>query len=220
MISLLVAYAMTTVPAKSSQPLHNFSLPFLKWGQRSHVNTSNRCRRLLSDTTTNPHRRASDSEDLYESDHNNHGNRTAKDKARTIDEVLLERENNTSSKASDADGEVKPWNLRPRRSAISNIPIPISNQRVHGNGTATATGMKLGRSLRGVAAAEENEEDAKKRKLWISLSKEEIEEDVYALTGSKPARRPKKRNKTLQKQVDNLFPGLYLTGISADSYRV
>ncbi|KAI3501046.1 hypothetical protein L1887_28903 [Cichorium endivia] len=227
---------MTTVPAKSHQPLHNFSLPFLKWGQRSYVNTSNRCRRLLSDssTNTNPHRRASpapDSEDLSESEQNNDNNhenflRTPKDKASVIDEgngsVLLERENN-SSKVPDvdvgaaADGEVKSWNLRPRKSAISNSP----NQRVDGNGTVTASGMKSGRSLRGVAVAvEENEEDNKNRKLWISLSKEEIEEDVYALTGSKPARRPKKRNKTVQKQVDNLFPGVYLVGISADSYRV
>lgn len=41
-----------------------------------------------------------------------------------------------------------------------------------------------------------------KRKLWISLSREEIEEDVYALTGGKPARRPKKWPKNVQKQLD------------------
>ncbi|KVH95528.1 Protein of unknown function DUF1639 [Cynara cardunculus var. scolymus] len=196
--------------------MHNFSLPFLKWGQRSHANTYNRCRRLLSDaTTTNPHRRSSPATDS-ESDHNNNGkslcslDRKTKDKGTTVDDenggVFLERENNSSKAA--ADGEVKPWNLRPRRSAISNVP----NHRV-----LAASSMK---SLRGVAAEEEEEDNNMKRKLWISLSKEEIEEDVYAFTGSKPARRAKKRNKTVQKQVDNLFPGLYLVGISADSYRV
>lgn len=59
----------------------------------------------------------------------------------------------------------------------------------------------------------------KKRKLWISLSKEEIEEDVYSLTGSRPARRPKKRPRNVQKLVNNVLPGLYLAGLSVDSYR-
>ncbi|KAM3322102.1 hypothetical protein P3S67_003253 [Capsicum chacoense] len=59
-----------------------------------------------------------------------------------------------------------------------------------------------------------------KRKLWISLSKEEIEEDVYSMTRSRPTRRPKKRSKTVQKQLDNAFPGLYLVGLTADSFRV
>lgn len=60
----------------------------------------------------------------------------------------------------------------------------------------------------------------KKRKFWISLSREEIEEDVYSLTGSRPARRPKKRPKAVQKLVDTVFPGLYLVGLTVDSYRV
>ncbi|KAL9999641.1 hypothetical protein Hdeb2414_s0468g00900071 [Helianthus debilis subsp. tardiflorus] len=97
----------------------------------------------------------------------------------TIQDV--QTEDNNSKVVSDVDatdGDVKPWNLRPRRSPM------INNHRVSSSyGT-------------------ENEDCNKKRKLWISLSKEEIEEDVYALTGSKPARRPKKRNKTVQKQVD------------------
>lgn len=88
------------------------------------------------------------------------------------------------------------------------------------------------------------ERKERKMKLWISLSREEIEEDVYALTGSKPARRPRKWPKNVQKQLDvrvyynyfcytgclyvisvdfflqNLFPGLYLVGVAADSYRI
>ncbi|KAL3817996.1 hypothetical protein ACJIZ3_003901 [Penstemon smallii] len=63
-------------------------------------------------------------------------------------------------------------------------------------------------------------ERKEKRKVWISLSREEIEEDVYALTGGKPARKPKKWPKNVQKTLDNLFPGMYLVGVAADSYRV
>ncbi|KAL4565686.1 hypothetical protein LXL04_029789 [Taraxacum kok-saghyz] len=216
---------MATVPPKHQQPLHNFSLPFLKWGQRTQIN--NHCRRRyrnfpLTDSDLNNCRKP----------HRFH-NRSSKEAKRTVDEetggVLLER-GDTTGKSSDvataADGDVKPWNLRPRRFVINTGD---------GNGAFVgANSAKSGWLLRGVASAtsaaadeekmkeKEKEEDQmkKKRRLWISLSKEEIEEDVYAFTGSRPARRPKKRNRTAQKQVDNVFPGLYLVGISADSYRL
>ncbi|XP_042039525.1 uncharacterized protein LOC121785207 [Salvia splendens] len=57
-----------------------------------------------------------------------------------------------------------------------------------------------------------------KRKLWISLLREEIEEDLYAFTAAKPSRRPKKWPNNLKKQLDRVFPGLSLVGVSPDSY--
>ncbi|KAL8246539.1 hypothetical protein R6Q59_007755 [Mikania micrantha] len=54
----------------------------------------------------------------------------------------------------------------------------------------------------------------------IALSCGEIEDDVLFLTGSKPSRRSKKRPRAVQKQLDNLFPGLWLDSISVDSYKV
>ncbi|XP_012843533.1 PREDICTED: uncharacterized protein LOC105963653 [Erythranthe guttata] len=61
-----------------------------------------------------------------------------------------------------------------------------------------------------------------KRKLSISiaLSKQEIEEDIYSLTGLKPARRPKKRAKNIQRELDFVFPGQWLVSITPDSYKV
>ncbi|TKY47859.1 hypothetical protein E2542_SST29920 [Spatholobus suberectus] len=35
--------------------------------------------------------------------------------------------------------------------------------------------------------------EKKKRKFWIALSREKIEEDIFIMTGSRPARRPRKR---------------------------
>lgn len=64
------------------------------------------------------------------------------------------------------------------------------------------------------------EEKRKKEKFWIALSKEEIEEDIFVMTGSRPSRRPKKRPKIVQKQVDSVFPGLWLVGVTADAYKV
>ena len=40
-----------------------------------------------------------------------------------------------------------------------------------------------------------------KRKFWISLSREEIEEGIFVMTGSKPSWGPKKRVKNVQKNV-------------------
>ncbi|XP_021767998.1 uncharacterized protein LOC110732373 [Chenopodium quinoa] len=53
------------------------------------------------------------------------------------------------------------------------------------------------------------------KRFWISLSNKEIEEDIYSMTGSKPSRRPK----NVQKQLDNVFPGLWMVGFSPEYYR-
>ncbi|KAG0492999.1 hypothetical protein HPP92_006397 [Vanilla planifolia] len=58
------------------------------------------------------------------------------------------------------------------------------------------------------------------QKFSVSLSKEEIDEDVFALTGSRPRRRPKKRPRIVQRQLDAIFPGLWLSEITPESYRV
>ncbi|CAH9114782.1 unnamed protein product [Cuscuta europaea] len=57
-------------------------------------------------------------------------------------------------------------------------------------------------------------------KFSVSLTRREIEEDFVAIIGRKPNRRPKKRAKHIQKNLDSLFPGLWLTEINADMYKV
>ncbi|KAG6432309.1 hypothetical protein SASPL_103884 [Salvia splendens] len=100
------------------------------------------------------------------------------------------------------DGEAtRVWNLRPR--------IP------KGKGKAvTQTQTKSG------GASKSGVEKMAKLSISISLTKEEIEEDIFALTGAKPARRPKKRPRNVQKQLDIVFPGLWLMSISKDTYKV
>lgn len=39
-------------------------------------------------------------------------------------------------------------------------------------------------------------------RLWVALSRDEIEEDVFSMSGNRPSRRPRKRTKTLQKHLD------------------
>ncbi|XP_076961153.1 uncharacterized protein LOC143637712 [Bidens hawaiensis] len=181
---------MTTMPAKHHhQPLHNFSLPFLKWGHRTQSNRR----------------------------HHHHRNSPPTDSSDSSDRTIHgEKENISTKPATDvaADGDVKPWNLRPRRLTIEDgnggyNRLKSDNNNEKEKEKDDAANRKKKKKMK-----------KKKKELWISLSKQEIEEDVYAFTGSRPARRPKKRNRTLQKQLDNVFPGLYLVGVSADSYRV
>lgn len=76
--------------------------------------------------------------------------------------------------------------------------------------------------------AKEKEKDKEKKKnqindknkFSVSLSNEEVEQDFWALVRTKPPRRPKKRPKLVQRQLDTLFPGLWLNEVTAESYKV
>ncbi|XP_051146085.1 uncharacterized protein LOC127261759 [Andrographis paniculata] len=111
--------------------------------------------------------------------------------------------------AASVDGgdAYRPWNLRIRR-AVCKIPEKSSGGG-GGGAAATAGGEKRGKA-RATARV----------KLSIPLSKTEIEEDIWKLTGQKPSRRPKKRAKNVQKQLNALFPGLLLTEVTPDMYQV
>lgn len=126
--------------------------------------------------------------------------------------------------AAAVEVELKPWKLRPRKSVTNGKSN--GNGEVNGNGDGEGRSGRLLRTVEVVAAdqvgvaEEEDRERMMKRRLWISLSKDEIEHDILMFTGAKPVRRPKKRNKIAQKHLDNVFPGLYLVGMSADTYRL
>ncbi|XP_057762642.1 uncharacterized protein LOC130982618 [Arachis stenosperma] len=245
---------MATAPVKS-QPLHNFSLPFLKWASKSHTKPNHRHRSPLS-------RDSSSSQLPPPADHDSEpetrrlGSRTVRyrfgfssshiaEKSHTEEQQQQEQQRQQTSgragnnvtddddggggKRKREDGEEeakgegeelkveKPWKLRPRKSAFP---------RGSGNGEAGAavTGGPSSEPksvrLREMADMQCQGDRKEKRKLWIALSKEEIEEDIFAITGSRPARRPEKRPKHVQKQLDCVFPGLWLVGATAEAYRV
>ncbi|TKY60939.1 heat shock cognate 70 kDa protein [Spatholobus suberectus] len=98
----------------------------------------------------------------------------------------------------------KPWNLRTRRAACK---APH-----HTNQLDSVTEEKKNKNKK-----MKMEERAK---FSVSLSKEEVELDFWALLGTRPPRRPKKRPRIVQKNLDTLFPGLWLTEVSAESYKV
>ncbi|KAJ6802589.1 uncharacterized protein M6B38_191935 [Iris pallida] len=105
----------------------------------------------------------------------------------------------------------RPWNLRSWRASgrVSSPPSPRS-----------PTMVSLGKSLRPRAENGGGGGGGERSKFSVGLSKEEIEEDFVKMKGSKPPRRPKKRAKYIQKQLDSVFPGLWLSEITADLYKI
>jgi hypothetical protein len=89
--------------------------------------------------------------------------------------------------AAAAAASSMPWTLRERRrrpSARAGSPAtPWYSTAV----SATATAR---------------DDDGARAPFAVALEAEEIEEDVYALTGARPRRRPRKRPRTVQRQLD------------------
>ncbi|GMI98269.1 hypothetical protein like AT3G60410 [Hibiscus trionum] len=214
---------MASSSTLKSQPLHNFQLHDLKWAMNHPSN--HRLRKLSDSFHKSPQRGDTDSE----SDNNRKANpsceaskiyiRFPANNQKPVDEVADVADQ--SLIAEDIEELVpKTWNLRPRK-LISKPP--------NHNGSATKIGAPAhdNRTHRSEATRSRNvtepkpaEKKEKKQKFSISLSREEIDEDMFAMTGSKASRRPKKRAKNVQKQLDFVFPGLWLTSITPDCYRV
>ncbi|ONK81722.1 uncharacterized protein A4U43_C01F32220 [Asparagus officinalis] len=130
---------------------------------------------------------------------------------------------------AESSSPARPWNLRTRRAN----PNRISNQNASPSPNLKRSSpsppsppsptilaveggnlVKLGRS------EEEERNRGERCKFSVALKREEIEEDFVKMKGSKPPRRPKKRAKYVQRQLDSLFPGLWLSEITADLYKI
>ncbi|KAK1560682.1 hypothetical protein Q3G72_029599 [Acer saccharum] len=114
-----------------------------------------------------------------------------------------------------SSNQIKPWNLRSSRkdqdhtSASAPVQAQLPSQE--------SAQLELGL---GFDAEKKTMEKRKRSSFLIALTKEEIEADILAITGSKPMARPKKRPKNVQRQLDNLFPGLCLKSITPNSCKV
>lgn len=227
---------MATAPVKS-QPLHNFSLPLLKWGGKNHTNSPNRCRRPISPAASEPDSDYQDSDPPPRVGSRSSRNRLAGFASCSLLQQKQQHwergESNSEAdevkeRKEEAEGEEavqKPWKLRPRK-AVQRVSVEIGegqetvvqNQNQNQNQSQSENPQPKSLRLRGLES--QSVEKKEKRKFWIALSRDEIEEDIFVITGSRPARRPRKRPKNVQKQLDNVFPGLWLVGTTADSYRV
>ncbi|GAB2267443.1 hypothetical protein Dimus_002426 [Dionaea muscipula] len=130
--------------------------------------------------------------------------------------------------------ESRPWNLRTRRAAckepivnsgggkilkteqpkpsISPLRTEIKSPRLRNGVEEEASGGGGGGGNCG--------EKRPRAKFSVPLSRQEVEDDFMEILGKRPPRKQKKRPKYVQKQMDTLFPGLWLSEITGDMYRV
>ncbi|KMT11768.1 hypothetical protein BVRB_5g104720 [Beta vulgaris subsp. vulgaris] len=210
---------MAAEPVKS--PLHNFPLTFLKWGSKKD---QQRCRRTPYDSPLSPPPPPQSAAVGSRSSRNRRNNNppTPPRTSASYDDVE-ERESGKKMEVAeegegDGDGD-KGWNLRPRRAAAMKGNITTTTSSVT---TMVETAGDKSTRFRGFETTQSNgggSEKREKKKFWIALSRDEIEEDIYSMTGHKPSRRPKKRPKIVQKQVENVFPGFWLVGVTPEAYR-
>ena len=144
-------------PPERSKLLHNFTLPYLRWGHQRSL----RCVNLPSSSSSPP------SPDHEERRRN-----------LSIDLVCDGKPPKVSALGNGGgeEAEARPWNLRTRRAAC-NEPTRITRD-------------------------DGDSEKKEKVKFSVSLSRGEIEEDFTSLFGKKPPRRPKKRPRLVQNQIN------------------
>ncbi|XP_074565746.1 uncharacterized protein LOC141822208 [Curcuma longa] len=92
------------------------------------------------------------------------------------------------------------WKLRTRRRGAR---VPAAGEK------------RSGRLLRSGSI-----ERSERPNFSVTLTRDEIDEDIYAVTGHRARRRPRKRPRVVQKQLDMLFPGSWLSEITAEAYKV
>lgn len=235
---------MTSLVPSKSQPLHNFSLPHLKW--KNHRSGRSR---LAGETSSSspPHRSPStpwrespspsiisrrpsplhkqspmrDSESESEQTFTVPIQKSTKSTKLTKSNKICIRFHKNENVPEESSPEVtvtppsaaeeeesvpKTWNLRPRRPPISNKQFngglpKIGSSPLPENKTCNRSNLN-----REISEMKNNDLlTSHKQKFSIALSRDEIEEDIFSLTGSKPSRRPKKRPRTVQKQLDVSF---------------
>lgn len=91
----------------------------------------------------------------------------------------------------------QPWNLRTRRAAC-NAPI----EKVLPSSSKSLSPVPVEKAGNGGRSVRLRSDSLERKKFSVQLTREEIEEDFYSFKGTKPSRRPKKRPRVVQRQLD------------------
>ncbi|ANM66643.1 hypothetical protein [Arabidopsis thaliana] len=127
------------------------------------------------------------------------------------------------------------WNLRPRKAyGGSKKGNGVFTAEVCGGGGGGGSEVKNQKSGAGIEPKSNRQRGIpaespglgggevanENHRLWVALARDEIEEDLFSMSGNRSSRRPRKRAKAMQKHLDVIFPGLGLVGMNADCFRV
>lgn len=202
--------------SERGKPLHNFMLPCLKWGTQRHL----KCMKIPSDegspsrnnATESEKKRSKISEQRFTGDEGIGAVREKlmldlKTEADRMKDAILrkEKENNGGDEdevevvASAAAARERTWNLRTRKGVGGGESgkglLKIDEKKPNVSPSALRNGNS-GVKLKGDGDSNE------KVKFSLTLTKKEIEEDFMKMVGHRPPRRPKKRPRNVQRQMD------------------
>lgn len=119
----------------------------------------------------------------------------------------------------------KKWNFRDRN---SNQSSKTASAKLTSGSSSTAAGSKdkqsksAGKSSLGKKEKEDGEMSNfhKLPSFSLELKPEEIVADLFSITGKMLSKKPKKRNKNVQRQIDQIIPGGNLETITIARYKV
>lgn len=187
-----------------SNPLHNFSFPHLKWGTQRLLRCVNDPNNNNNSSKFNPPQndtkpKNNDSINVVQQTIINDLKLASNDLKVSIfnDDAAIASASASVVVASNG-GAIRPWNLRTRRAACKAPPPPPppippreEGRRFFDVGSSSPSPKKKMKMI-----------GNEKVKFSVSLSKEEVEQDFWALLGTRPPRRPRKRPRIVQRQLD------------------
>lgn len=191
------------------KPLHNFMLPCLKWGTQRHL----RCMKIASDEGSPSESEKKRSKISGDDD----GIGAVREKLmldlkteadRMKDAILRKEKENNGADDDEVEVEVaaaarreRTWNLRTRKGvgvggeSGKGLLLKIDEKKPNVSVSPLRNGNG-GVKLKGESNSNE------KTKFSLTLTKKEIEEDFMKMVGHRPPRRPKKRPRNVQRQMD------------------
>ncbi|RWW14109.1 hypothetical protein GW17_00022144 [Ensete ventricosum] len=114
--------------------------------------------------------------------------------AKTVTEADRQAEEDADAEPEPSSSPAsRPWKLRTRRRG-SRAPSAFEPQ--------TSACPEAAAEKRPVRLRSGSTERRERPKFSITLTREEIDEDIYAVTGHRARRRPRKRHRVVQKQLD------------------
>ncbi|KAK6920367.1 Protein of unknown function DUF1639 [Dillenia turbinata] len=118
-----------------------------------------------------------------------------------------EKEREKEEKKEAEDSEQKTWNFRPRRASRgkkTNGEAPITRATGLPEVSKTPVSQKPVKNRSEGKSSEKKDKEKERIKFDFSLTltREEIEEDLFLMTGSRPSRKPKRRPKSVQSRLD------------------
>ncbi|CAK8537335.1 unnamed protein product [Lathyrus sativus] len=223
---------LSTSP-KRPKPLHNFNLPFLKWGTQRHLRCSyatikdgagpstsadrRSSRPNSNESTATPNQSSGSEKRVVIGNDEEEGIAAVREKLthdlknhadRIKDTILREEQEETET--------LKSWKHRTRQ--IQSKP-PVHSDHAKRDFPSPAKidgGVNVASRLR----RNINTNKTERPKFSVQLSRKEIDEDFMAMVGRQPRQRPTKRPKVVQKQLNSVFPGLWLREVTREMYEV